>query len=47
MISFSVCKNILNNGIKKYNSEKIKAIRDYLYFIGQIELQYNKILISN
>ena len=38
MITLDRCKEILNNGIKKYNSDEIRTIRDYLYFIGQVEL---------
>ena len=38
MITLDRCKEILNNGMRKYDSEEIKKIRDYLYFIGQVEL---------
>ena len=31
--------------MQKYDSEEIKKIRDYLYFIGQIELENNQLNI--
>ena len=46
MITLDRCKEILNNGTKRYNSEEIRDIRDYLYFIGQIELENNQLNIN-
>ena len=38
MLSIERCKDILNKGIRKFSSEEIKEIRDYLYLIADIEL---------
>ena len=46
MITLDRCKEILNNGTRKYNSEEIREIRDYLYLIGQIELENNQLNIN-
>jgi len=42
VISIENCKKILNQGERKYNEEEIKIVRDYLYFIGQLELDNNE-----
>lgn len=42
MIPLERCKKILNKGEHKYNEEEIRKIREYLYFIGQIETENNK-----
>ena len=38
MLSIERCKDTLNKGIRKFSSEEIKEIRDYLYLIADIEL---------
>lgn len=42
MISLENCKKILNNGERKYKDEEVKKIREYLYFIGSLQLEINK-----
>ena len=44
MITLDYCKKLLNNRERKYKDEDIKKIRDYLYFIGglQIEIENNE-----
>jgi len=42
MIPLERCKKILNKEKYKYNEEEIRLIREYLYFIGQIEINNNK-----
>ena len=37
MITLEQCERILNKGIQKYNKEEVKQIKEYLYFIGEIE----------
>ena len=37
MITLEQCKKILNKGERKHSEEEIRLIREYLYFIGQIE----------
>ena len=46
MITLDRCKEILNKGTRKYNTEEIRIIRDYLYFIGQIELENYQIKLN-
>ena len=46
MITLDRCKEMLNNGMRKYDSQEIKQIRDYLYFIGQIDLENNPLNIN-
>jgi hypothetical protein len=42
VITIEQCKNILNKGERKYNEEEIKNVRDYLYFIGELQLNNNE-----
>jgi len=42
VISIEECKKILNKEGRKYSDENIKEIRNYLYFIGLIEIENNK-----
>jgi len=39
MIILEQCKKILNNGERKYKDEEVKKIREYLYFIGGLQLE--------
>ena len=41
MIALENCKKILNKGERKYKDEEIKIIREYLYFIGGLQLEIN------
>ena len=49
MITLEQCKKILNTGERKYKDEEIKMIREYLYFIGglQLEANNNELKIKN
>ncbi len=42
MITVERCKNILNKGEYKYNEEEIRLLKEYLYFIGQIQKENNE-----
>ena len=42
MITLENCEKILNKGTRKYNKEDIRLIREYLYFIGQIQIENNE-----
>jgi hypothetical protein len=44
VITLEQCKTILNQGQRKFNDREIKEIREYLYFIGQLELETNGLL---
>lgn len=39
VITLEQCKKILNNGERNYSDDQIKKIRNYLYFIGHIEIE--------
>ena len=37
MLPLKYCKKILNKGNRKYSEEEIRIIREFLYFIAEIE----------
>lgn len=39
MITLEDCKRALNKGERKYKDEEVKKIREYLYFIGGLQLE--------
>lgn len=41
MLALNDCGKILNGGERKYTSEEVKQIRDFLYFLGSLELENN------
>ena len=43
MLPLDYCKRILNQGEEKFNETEVKEIRAYLYFIGQLELENNRL----
>lgn len=43
MLSIEACKKILNNNGKNYNDNEVKQIREYLYFLAEIQDEKNKI----
>ena len=47
MITLENCKKILNGGERKYKDEEIKKIREYLYFIGGLQLEVNNNDLKN
>ncbi len=38
MLTTDYCKKILNRAERKYSEEEIKQIREYLYFLGGLQL---------
>jgi len=42
VLTLDYCKKILNKGKRKYSEEEIKNIREYLYFIGELQLNNNE-----
>jgi len=39
MIPLEQCKKVLNKGERKYKDEEIKIMREYLYFIGNLQIE--------
>lgn len=39
MLTLQKCKEILNQGKKKYNDEEIKQIREYLYLLIELQIE--------
>ena len=37
VLNLNYCKNILNKEENKYSEEEVRTIRDFLYFIAEIE----------
>lgn len=42
MLTLDYCKKFLNKGERKYDEEEIKKIREFLYFIGELQLDNNE-----
>jgi hypothetical protein len=38
VLTIDYCKKVLNKGERKYSEEEIKQIREYLYFLGGLQL---------
>jgi hypothetical protein len=38
VLTIEYCKKILNKEERKYSEEEIKQIREYLYFLGELQL---------
>ena len=47
MLTLKYCKDVLNNGERKYKDEEVKKIREYLYLIGNLQLEINNNEIIN
>jgi len=47
MITIEECKKVLNKGERKYKDEEIKKIREYLYFIGSLQLEVDNNELKN
>jgi hypothetical protein len=43
VLPLEYCKKILNKGERKCSEEEVKQIREFLYFIGQIEINNNEV----
>jgi hypothetical protein len=39
VININQCAKILNQGERKYSIEDVKAIREYLYQLGKIQIE--------
>lgn len=39
MIALEKCRDILNNGKRKFNNEEIKEIREHLYFLAKLQIE--------
>lgn len=43
MLSLEVCKKILNKGKNKYTDTEIKLIRDFVFFLAELQIENNNI----
>ena len=43
MLTLEKCKKSLNQDKRKYTDEEIKQIREYLYFIGKLQIEIEEI----
>lgn len=39
MITLEQCAKILNNGKEKYDNEKVKLVRQYLYLLAELQIE--------
>ena len=42
MLSLELCKAILNKEKQKYTNEEVRELRDFLYFLAELQLENNK-----
>lgn len=43
MLSLEVCKKILNEGKRKYTDDEIKLIREYIFFLAELQIENNNV----
>lgn len=43
MLSLEVCKKILGSGKNKYTDNEIKLIREYIFFLAELQIENNNI----
>ncbi|MBB4038009.1 hypothetical protein GGR21_003935 [Dysgonomonas hofstadii] len=41
MLSLEACKKILNAGKRKYTDDEIKLIREYVFFLAELQIENN------
>ena len=46
MIPLEQCATILNKGKKKYDNEKVKIVRQYLYLLAELQIENEKIALT-
>jgi hypothetical protein len=39
MLSLEKCKNILNNGKRKYSDDEVKQLREFIYWLAELEIE--------
>lgn len=47
MLNFEQCERILNKRGSEYTRDQIKEIREFLYFVGGLEMENNYININS
>ena len=47
MIPLEQCAAILNKGKEKYDNEKVKIVRQYLYLLAELQIENEKIALTN
>lgn len=43
MLSLEICKKILNSGKNKYTDDEIKLIREYIFFLAELQIENNNV----
>ena len=43
MLTLEKCKNILNKGKRKYTNVEVIQIREYLYLLAELQMEWNNI----
>ena len=43
MLSLEICKKILNSGKNKYTYDEIKLIREYIFFLAELQIENNNV----
>lgn len=46
MIPLEQCAAILNKGKEKYDNEKVKIVRQYLYLLAELQIENEKIILT-
>ena len=46
MIPLEQCAAILNKGTEKYDNEKVKIVRQYLYLLAELQIENEKIALT-
>ena len=46
MIPLEQCAAILNKGKEKYDNEKVKIVRQYLYLLAELQIENEKIALT-
>ena len=44
MLSLEICKKILNQSKRKYKDEEIKLLREFLYQIAGLQLEFDSLI---
>lgn len=43
MLTLELCKKTLNKGKRKYTNVEVRQIREYLYLLAELQMEWNNI----